>query len=165
MWLCILGCKQFENTFANTQWIKMKQMLIVLTASSWAGNLRTHLKVHSEEWPNKCNQCNYASFHAGKLRKQLKIHSAQCVHCTVGFSCCQKPLQLLRGNKYFSRCNLVKDTAINLILNSIAIAIGHFAGWINKWKVCFGGLLTFFRWNIQSKWTAKLKVLKLERGQ
>ena len=28
-------------------------------ASSQAGNLKRHLKIHSGEKPNKCNQCNY----------------------------------------------------------------------------------------------------------
>ena len=33
-------------------------------ASSYAGDLRRHLKTHSGEKPNKCNQCDYASSQA-----------------------------------------------------------------------------------------------------
>ena len=43
-------------------------------ASSWAGNLRRHLKKHSGEKSNKCNQCAYASTDVGNLRKRLKTH-------------------------------------------------------------------------------------------
>ena len=41
-------------------------------ASSQAGHLRKHLKIHSGEKSNKCNQCNYASYNASALRTQLK---------------------------------------------------------------------------------------------
>ena len=36
-------------------------LLLLNFASSWAGNLWTHLKTHSGEKSNKCNQCDYAS--------------------------------------------------------------------------------------------------------
>ena len=36
-------------------------------ASSRAGHLRRHLKVHSGEKPNKCNQCEFASSQAKGL--------------------------------------------------------------------------------------------------
>ena len=32
------------------------------------GQLRTHIKIHSGEKPNKCNQCDYASSQAGNLK-------------------------------------------------------------------------------------------------
>ena len=37
--------------------------------------LRKHLKIHSGEKPNKCNQCNYAPSQAVHLRAHLKTHS------------------------------------------------------------------------------------------
>ena len=46
-------------------------------ASSQAGNLKRHLKIHSGEKPNKCNQCNYASSYASALRKHLKMHRGE----------------------------------------------------------------------------------------
>ena len=46
-------------------------------ASSHARALRTHLKIHSGEKSNKCNQCDYASSTAGNLRTHLKIHSGE----------------------------------------------------------------------------------------
>ena len=46
-------------------------------ASSHAGSLKTHLKTHSEEKLNKCNQCDYASLYASALRTHLKIHNGE----------------------------------------------------------------------------------------
>ena len=45
--------------------------------SSWAHNLRAHLKIHSGEKSNKCNQCDYASSQAGNLKTHVKIHSGE----------------------------------------------------------------------------------------
>ena len=46
-------------------------------ASAPAGNLRRHLKTHSGEKSNKCNQCDYASSRADSLRTHLKMHSGE----------------------------------------------------------------------------------------
>ena len=46
-------------------------------ASSRAGDVRRHLKTHTGEKSNKCNQCDYASFQAGDLRKRFKIHNGE----------------------------------------------------------------------------------------
>ena len=47
--------------------------------SSQASNLKKkkHLKMHSGEKSNKCNQCDYASSRAGSLRRHLKTHSGE----------------------------------------------------------------------------------------
>ena len=46
--------------------------------------------MHSGEKSNKCNQCNYASFHAGDLRTHLKTHSGEkpnkCNQCDYATS-------------------------------------------------------------------------------
>ena len=54
------------------------------------GNLRRHLKTHSGEKPNKCNQCDFASSQAGDLRRHLKMHRGEkpnnCNWCGYAFS-------------------------------------------------------------------------------
>ena len=44
-------------------------------ASSHAGHLRTHLKMHSGEKTKKCSLCDYASSYASNLKIHLKMHS------------------------------------------------------------------------------------------
>ena len=39
--------------------------------------LRSHLKTHTGEKSNKCNQCDYASSEAGDLRRHLKTHTGE----------------------------------------------------------------------------------------
>ena len=44
-------------------------------ASSRADSLRAHLKMHSGDKSNKCNQCDFASSYTSALRTHLKTHS------------------------------------------------------------------------------------------
>ena len=59
-------------------------------ASFRAGNLGTHLKIHSGEKSNKCNQCNYVSSQTSNLRTHLKTHggenSNKCSQCDYASS-------------------------------------------------------------------------------
>ena len=59
-------------------------------ASFQAGDLRRHLKRHSGEKSNKCNQCSYASSQARDLRRHLKTHSGEksdkCNQCDFASS-------------------------------------------------------------------------------
>ena len=59
-------------------------------ASSRAGDLRKHIKIHSGEKSNKCSQCDYASSWASGLRVHLKIHSGEkpkkCNQCDFASS-------------------------------------------------------------------------------
>ena len=72
----ILCGMPFEETFDNY-------------ASSQAGHLVTHLKMHRGEKSNKCNQCDYASSLACDLRRHLKTHSGEksnkCLFASMGF--------------------------------------------------------------------------------
>ena len=45
--------------------------------SARAGDLKKHLGRHNGEKSNKCNQCDYASIRASTLRDHLKKHSGE----------------------------------------------------------------------------------------
>ena len=51
-------------------------------ATSNAGHLRTHVKMHSGEKSNKCNLCDFASNKASDLRRHLKTHSGEKMNTT-----------------------------------------------------------------------------------
>ena len=59
-------------------------------ASSYASNLRAHLKRHSGKKSNKCNQCNFESSQVSNLRTHLKTHSGEkpnkCNQCDFASS-------------------------------------------------------------------------------
>ena len=93
MWLCLFSGRQFEDTFENAQWRKDKQMQPTwLCILLYISALRKHLKIHSGEKPNKCNQCDFVPSQAGHLRAHLKTHSL--LKCLWEFSfssiSCQK---------------------------------------------------------------------------
>ena len=41
---------------------------VIINASSYAGNFKRHMKVHSGEKSNKCNQCDRAFSEASNLK-------------------------------------------------------------------------------------------------
>ena len=86
----ILKCTNEKHNGCFGDW----QMTNV-TACSQAGHLRKHLKMHSGEKSNKCNQCDFASSHAGHLGTHLKMHSGEkpnkCSQCNYA-SCHRIPV-------------------------------------------------------------------------
>ena len=68
---------QFEDSFENTQWRKVKQMQSVWLYILRGRQLEKTFEIHSGEKSNKCYQCNYASSCAGNLRRHLKTHSGE----------------------------------------------------------------------------------------
>ena len=46
-------------------------------------DLRRHLKTHSGEKSNKCNQCDYVCSQAGHLSQHLKTHSGEKVKQSI----------------------------------------------------------------------------------
>ena len=73
---CDFGLKEIlkKNTDSTEKSNKCNQCDF---ASFLAGDLRTHLTMHSEEKSNKCNQCDYAFSEKRKLVRHLKTHSGE----------------------------------------------------------------------------------------
>ena len=46
-------------------------------SSYHAGHFKIHLKMHSGEKTNKCNLCDYASSQLGNLKRHLKTHNGE----------------------------------------------------------------------------------------
>ena len=60
-----------HRTGLKTPWRKVKCYFACSDPSSSS----QHLKTHSGEKSNKCNQCTFESFQTGNLREHLKTHS------------------------------------------------------------------------------------------
>ena len=72
-------------------------------ASIRASTLRDHLKKHSGEKSNKCNQCDYASSRADSLRRHLRTHSGEKTKkCNQCEYACSDPSSLRRHLKTHS---------------------------------------------------------------
>ena len=80
----------FEESFKNTQWRKVKQMQPMRLCLFTGRRFVAHLKSHSGEKSNECNQCNFASSYANALRDHLKTHnrekSNKCSQCDFASS-------------------------------------------------------------------------------
>ena len=77
MWLYLFSGKQFEETFENEQWRKVKKCNQCDFACSDPSYLSKRLKSHSGENSNKGNECDFTSIRANNLRRHLKTHSAE----------------------------------------------------------------------------------------
>ena len=69
--------KNFSERVADVHREKSNKCNLCDYASSHAGHLRAHLKMHSGEKSKKCTLCDYASVQAGNLRTHLKMHSGE----------------------------------------------------------------------------------------
>ena len=103
--------KNFSERIANVQREKSNKCNLCDYASSHAGHLRTHMKMHSGEKLNKCNLCDFASIQAGNLRTHLKTHSgeksnkcSQCDYASSYASALKTHLKIHSGEKP-NKCN------------------------------------------------------------
>ena len=90
-------------------------------ASSHIGNFRTHLKEHTGERQNKCNQCEYASIQASHLRIHLIMHSGHKSNiCTQYDFACSHPNEEAFKNTHWRKthkcpqCNFASYQTVHL---------------------------------------------------
>ena len=101
MWLCILSCRPFEDSFENALWRKIKQM-----QSMWLCILlceRFEDTSENTQWRNKCNQCEFATSYASALRTHLKTHREEKSN-----KCNQWITQLYRTSVHTDESNLFR---------------------------------------------------------
>ena len=101
MWVWIFSCRQFEDTFENTQWRKAMEVqpmwlcVLLFTPFEVAFKItywwrkdkqkERHLNIHIRGNLHKCNLCDYAATQAVHLKAHLKTHSGEkpykCTQC------------------------------------------------------------------------------------
>ena len=139
----MLWCRQIEKTYSNTstleksrtnaaRWkiwnydpltsagcyrilkVRVQRQCTMRLSHCKNGNLRVHLKTHSKEKSNKCNQCSFTTSMAQYLKKHSKIHihsedkSNRCNQCSYSTSeagYLRKHLKTHDGKKS-NKCNL-----------------------------------------------------------
>ena len=78
MWFCVLYGRQFEDTFVNAQWRKKQTNATCVTVHPFRQEIWGDIwKRTVEKKSNKCNLCDFASVQAGDLRTHLKMHSGE----------------------------------------------------------------------------------------
>ena len=77
MWLCILSCRWSEDTFENAQWRKVEQMQPVWLCIFSGRQFEETFETHSGEKSNKCYQCDSAFSRASHLRTHFLTHSGE----------------------------------------------------------------------------------------
>ena len=79
-----------EETLKNTLTWKTFPCNWCPKTFSNGGDLKTHLRIHSDEKPFPCNQCPKAFLTGGNLKTHLRTHSGEkpypCNQCYKAFS-------------------------------------------------------------------------------
>ena len=73
-----------------------------------------HMRIHSVEKSNKCNQCNLAFHHAGNLKNHLKTHSGEkdykCNKCHYKASRADHLKTHMKGHMRLYKCENCHST-------------------------------------------------------
>ena len=114
-------------------------------ASSYASDLKRHLKIHSGGKPNNCNQCKYAFSQASNLTTHLITHSGEnphnCIRCEYAFSqpgSLRTHLKTHRGEKLHT-CNwcefvlycIEEGGGVQLRHCASLLSLSSNAGWVS----------------------------------
>ena len=88
--------------------------------TSYPESLRRHIKIHSGEKPNKCTICKYASLSRADLMKHLKTHTLE-----KPFKCSQCDFaSKQKGNLRAHELNTVEKSRMNAISVNLILRVG-----------------------------------------